>query len=65
MERYNPLKAHGIKVTLERCRQCKNRIVVDKCYADVDGSMVHEFYWYCIYDQAHNEICTYFMLKDN
>jgi len=52
-------------IKLEICLKCNNRIVAEKHYIDADGSMVREFYWYCLYDQTHNDTCECYEPIDN
>ena len=50
---------------LETCLQCENRIVVIDEWVDDDGSPNQRIYWYCMYDQTHEDDCQYFLPLKN
>jgi len=40
---------------LETCFKCKNRVDCRRHYIDKDGYECDEMYWYCLYDQTHED----------
>lgn len=50
---------------LETCFKCKNRVDCRRHYIDKDGYECDEMYWYCLYDQTHEDNCQYYEPKYN